>query len=142
MDDVCEYSVHTENAGGDAEIKTKVIGPNGNEEHLSVRKTDQGTYECVYCPKRIGQYVVSASYGGQPVARSPFKVDVAPKKETLIRAFGPGLKHGIVGYPACFTVETNGETGALGEYGFGLFCICLVILLILGGLVRQQNTFL
>jgi len=40
---------------------------------------------------------------------------VGPYKETLIRAYGPGLTGGVVGYPALFTVETNGETGALGD---------------------------
>ena len=42
------------------------------------------------------------------------QVDVGPTITTKIRAFGPGLENGIVGYPANFTVETNGETGALG----------------------------
>ena len=42
------------------------------------------------------------------------QVDVGPYKETKIRCYGPGLQGGIVGYPADFTVETNGETGALG----------------------------
>ena len=43
-----------------------------------------------------------------------FQVDVGPFKETKIRCYGPGLKGGIVGHPANFVVETNGETGALG----------------------------
>ena len=30
-------------------------------------------------------------------------------------AYGPGLEGGVVNQPANFTVETNGETGALGE---------------------------
>ena len=33
-----------------------------------------------------------------------------------IRAFGPGLETGIVGCSADFTVETNGESGALGMF--------------------------
>ena len=32
-----------------------------------------------------------------------------------IKAYGPGLEAGVVGFPANFTVETNGETGALGQ---------------------------
>lgn len=39
---------------------------------------------------------------------------VGPYKESRIRAFGPGLEGGVVGYPADFVVETNGETGSLG----------------------------
>jgi len=68
----------------------------------------------VYKPKKPGQYVVNVKYGGEHITKSPFKVTVAPFKESKIRAYGPGLEGGIVGKPACFTVETNGETGALG----------------------------
>ena len=46
------------------------------------------------------------------------QVDVGPKTQTKIRAFGPGLENGIVGFPANFTVETNGETGALGKWHY------------------------
>lgn len=56
------------------------------------------------------------NFAGQEVPRSPFEVNVGPYKETLINAYGPGLSGGVVGYPAQFTVESNGETGALGEY--------------------------
>lgn len=54
------------------------------------------------------------TYGGQEIPKSPFDVAVGPKKESAIVAFGPGLHSGIVAQPACFVVETNGETGALG----------------------------
>lgn len=39
---------------------------------------------------------------------------MGPFKESKIRAYGPGLEGGMVGKPAEFIVETNGETGALG----------------------------
>lgn len=55
------------------------------------------------------------TFAGQEVPRSPFEVNVGPYKETQIQAYGPGLVGGIVGYPAQFTVESNGETGALGK---------------------------
>lgn len=54
------------------------------------------------------------TFAGQEVPRSPFEVNVGPYKETAIRVYGSGLTSGVVGYPAVFTVETNGETGALG----------------------------
>ena len=58
---------------------------------------------------------MTITYGGHEIPRSPFEVNVGPYKESKIRAFGPGLKGGQVGHPAAFTVETNGETGSLGE---------------------------
>ena len=54
------------------------------------------------------------TFGGQEIYKSPFEVNVGPYKETQIQAYGPGLVGGVVCYPALFTVETNGETGALG----------------------------
>jgi len=77
----------------------------------------------VYEPKKNGEYVVKVTYGGNDVFRSPFFVDVRPAKPTKIRAYGPGLTGGFVGYGASFTVETNGETGALGMY----MCISLFL---------------
>lgn len=59
--------------------------------------------------------MIMITYGGQEVTRSPFEVNVGPYKESAIKAYGPGLSGGVVGYPALFTVETNGETGALGK---------------------------
>lgn len=53
-------------------------------------------------------------FAGQEINKSPFDVKVGPKKYSDIVAFGPGLRGGIVGYPAAFVVETNGETGSLG----------------------------
>lgn len=60
-------------------------------------------------------------------------MNIGPYKETRIRAYGPGLKGGVVGYPALFTVETNGEAGGLGECqagGLGKWhVLCLLLLL-------------
>ena len=51
---------------------------------------------------------------GQEIKRSPFNVKIGPHKTSKIKAYGPGLKGGIVNKPAKFTVDTCGETGALG----------------------------
>jgi filamin len=81
-------------------------------------KVDGTTYEVVYNPRKEGRYMVMITFAGKEIPRSPFEVNVGPYKETLIRAYGPGLVGGVVGYPALFTVETNGETGALGDIYF------------------------
>ena len=44
------------------------------------------------------------------------QVNVEKESTSKIRAFGPGLETGIVGCSADFTVETNGESGALGMF--------------------------
>lgn len=39
---------------------------------------------------------------------------MGPHKESRIRAFGPGLSHGVVKTPNLFTVVSNDEPGAIG----------------------------
>jgi filamin len=79
-----------------------------------LRKIDAHTTEAVYRPRKEGRHIVMISYGGQEIPKSPFEVNVGPYKETNIVVYGPGLTGGVVDYPAVFTVETNGESGALG----------------------------
>lgn len=79
-----------------------------------MKKIDGSTYDCHYAPIKEGRYVVMVTFAGQESTKSPFEVNVGPKKESSIVAYGPGLTNGVVGYPAAFVVETNGETGALG----------------------------
>jgi len=72
------------------------------------------TFKCGYDPKKVGEYIITITFGGQPISKSPFIVDVGPTKASKITAYGPGLDGGVVGQPATFVVETHGETGALG----------------------------
>lgn len=111
--DVADFKVYTENAG-DGELEVKVLGPGGLQEKVDIAKLNATTYECKYYPAKEGRFIVMISYGGQEIPRSPFEVNVGPYKESRIIAYGPGLSGGMVGHPACFTVDTNGETGSLG----------------------------
>ncbi|XP_067932451.1 filamin-A-like isoform X2 [Watersipora subatra] len=131
IQDVADIMVHTAGAGS-AEVSGKLIGPTGSgrrdsssesssdesekgvEEPLRFKRIDEHTYETSYKPTKPGNYTVHLLYGTGHIAKSPFKVAVGPHKESKIRAYGPGLEGGIVGKPADFIVETNGETGALG----------------------------
>ena len=92
----------------------QIIGPGGKDEPVKIKKISQFVYECRYEPKQPGHYVINVTYGPGHITKSPFNVEVGPTMTSKIRAFGPGLEGGVVGYPANFTVETNGETGALG----------------------------
>ena len=103
----CVFAIHNifHLLAGGANIKCEV----------KPSKTEEGVYECVYIPPKVGQYVINITFGGQHITKSPFRVDVGPEKTSKIVAYGPGLEGGVVNQPACFTVETNGETGALGN---------------------------
>lgn len=87
----------------------------GVKEPVNMKKLDAHTYEATYYPRKVGRHVVMVTFGGVEIPKAPFEVHVNPFKETLIRAYGPGLTGGVVSHPAMFTVETNGETGSLGK---------------------------
>ncbi|XP_018353104.1 PREDICTED: filamin-A isoform X3 [Trachymyrmex septentrionalis] len=113
VQDIADFVVLTKDAGeGVPDIR--VIGPGGVSQPVQMSKTDATTYKCHYTPVKEGRHVVMITYGGKEIPKSPFEVNVGPYKESNIKAFGPGLHTGVVGHPAKFTVNTNGETGALG----------------------------
>ncbi|GFR00533.1 filamin-A [Trichonephila clavata] len=111
--DTADFRICTENAGN-GQLDIKVIGPGGVQEKIDIRKVDENNYDCAYYPSKEGRYIVTISYGGQEISKSPYEVNVLPYKESKIRVYGPGLYGGVAGYPARFTAETNGETGVLG----------------------------
>lgn len=111
--DIADFKVFTEGAG-EGQLDIKLLGPNGKNEPIQVKKLPDGSYDCEYRPVTQGRHVVIVTFGGQEIFGSPFEVNVGPYKESKIRAFGPGLKGGVLGYPAKFTVDTCGESAALG----------------------------
>ncbi|XP_062318217.1 filamin-C-like isoform X1 [Osmerus eperlanus] len=113
--EVADFKVLTKGAGS-GELKVSVKGPSGAEEPVKVRDAGDGVFECDYFPIQPGKYTVSITWGGQPIPRSPFEVEVSkeagPQK---VRAWGPGLVTGLVGKSADFVVEAIGtEVGTLG----------------------------
>ncbi|XP_030827869.1 filamin-A isoform X3 [Strongylocentrotus purpuratus] len=112
----CVFFVDTKEAG-EAELKVQIIGPGGVDEPVKVTYNNDGLYTCKYSPYKPGRYIVNIKFGGQPIPKAPFTVNIGPEPTgpiTFVRAFGPGLEKGVVGKPCDFTVETNGAVGALG----------------------------
>uniref|UniRef100_A0A0B7BJS8 Calponin-homology (CH) domain-containing protein n=1 Tax=Arion vulgaris TaxID=1028688 RepID=A0A0B7BJS8_9EUPU len=109
------FYVHTKGAG-EGEVAVQIFGPGGEEEKCKIKPVpgDEGVYECIYIPSKVGNYIINITFADQHISKSPFKVEVGPFWNTKIRAYGPGLEGGVVNQPAVFTVETNGEAGALG----------------------------
>ncbi|XP_046706221.1 filamin-C isoform X1 [Silurus meridionalis] len=113
--EVADFRVFTKGAGS-GELQVCVKGPTGAEVQVKVRDVGDGVYECDYKPVISGKYTVTITWGGQPIPRSPFEVEVSleagPQK---VRAWGPGLETGVVGKSADFVVEAIGtEVGTLG----------------------------
>uniref|UniRef100_A0A8D0A3P3 Filamin C n=1 Tax=Sander lucioperca TaxID=283035 RepID=A0A8D0A3P3_SANLU len=113
--EVADFKVYTKGAGS-GELKVTVKGPKGLEEPVKVIEMENGIFECNYYPIMMGKYMVTISWGGHSIPRSPFEVQVSeeagPQK---VRAWGPGLETGMVGKSADFVVEAIGtEVGTLG----------------------------
>ncbi|XP_054475301.1 filamin-A-like isoform X2 [Anoplopoma fimbria] len=113
--EVADFKVFTKGAGTGS-LSVSVKGPTGAEEQVKVRDAGNGVYECEYYPLKPGKYTVSMTWGGQPIPRSPFEVEVGVEAGfQKVRAWGPGLKTGMVGKSADFVVEAIGtEVGTLG----------------------------
>uniref|UniRef100_A0A8C9JJW8 Filamin C n=1 Tax=Panthera tigris altaica TaxID=74533 RepID=A0A8C9JJW8_PANTA len=113
--EVADFKVFTKGAGS-GELKVTVKGPKGTEEPVKVREAGDGVFECEYHPVVPGKYVVTITWGGYAIPRSPFEVQVSPEAGAQkVRAWGPGLKTGQVGKSADFVVEAIGtEVGTLG----------------------------
>uniref|UniRef100_A0A8D2LUT5 Filamin C n=1 Tax=Varanus komodoensis TaxID=61221 RepID=A0A8D2LUT5_VARKO len=113
--ELADFKVFTKGAGT-GELKVVVKGPKGTEEPVKVRDVGDGVYECEYYPVVPGKYVVSITWGGYAIPRSPFEVQVGPEAGVQkVRAWGPGLETGMVGKSADFVVEAIGtEVGTLG----------------------------
>ncbi|XP_072922819.1 filamin-C isoform X2 [Hemitrygon akajei] len=113
--EVTDFKVFTKGAGT-GELKVVIKGPKGTEEPVKVRDVGDGVYECEYHPMIGGKYVVTITWGGYAIPRSPFEVQVGPEAGAQkVRAWGPGLETGVVGKSADFVVEAIGtEVGTLG----------------------------
>ena len=105
--------MYTEGAG-EGRVGVKIIGPGGIDLDYISRAFDETTTEFTYTPKREGRHIIMITFANVEIPRSPFEVMIGKHKTSKIKAYGPGLKGGIVNRPAKFTVDTCGETGALG----------------------------
>ncbi|XP_044015833.1 filamin-A isoform X3 [Aphidius gifuensis] len=111
--DCADFIVTTKDAG-EGTPEARCIGPGGLNVTTKMTKIDNNEYKFDYTPIKEGRHMVMVTYGGKEIPKSPFEVNVGPYKVSAIRVYGPGLTGGIVNHLAKFTVDTNGETGALG----------------------------
>ncbi|KAL0180667.1 hypothetical protein M9458_023073, partial [Cirrhinus mrigala] len=112
-----EFAIGTRGAGGQGKLEVKITGPSGKSVPCVVEpQPGKGASLVKYVPKEEGVYVVEVVYDGNPVPGSPFTVEaMLPPDPSKVKAFGPGLKGGLVASPAEFTIDTKGAgTGGLG----------------------------
>uniref|UniRef100_A0AAY4EVL4 Calponin-homology (CH) domain-containing protein n=1 Tax=Denticeps clupeoides TaxID=299321 RepID=A0AAY4EVL4_9TELE len=112
-----EFSINTRGAGGQGKVEVTITSPSRRPIPCKVESvTSNKVHTVKYIAPEEGSYKIEISYDGNPVSGSPFTVEgVMPPDPSKVRAYGPGLKGGIVGKPAPFAIDTKGAgTGGLG----------------------------
>ncbi|XP_075250469.1 filamin-A-like isoform X3 [Convolutriloba macropyga] len=106
------------NRVGDEEVKVVIVAPSGRKTAAKVKPLGDGTYEIGYVVKEVGPHNIEVMYQGAQIPNSPFKVNAIKGRDaTRVTAVGPGLKEGVVGQEAHFTViSKNAGPGSLGVY--------------------------
>uniref|UniRef100_A0A3P9I3H5 Filamin A, alpha (actin binding protein 280) n=1 Tax=Oryzias latipes TaxID=8090 RepID=A0A3P9I3H5_ORYLA len=116
--ETADFKVFTKGAGT-GELKVSIKGPRGLEEPCKRKDLGDGVYEFEYYPTTPGTYIITITWGGQHIPRSPIEVKVgAEAGQQMVRAWGPGLEGGIVGKSADFVVEAVGDN--VGTLGFSV----------------------
>ncbi|XP_075880927.1 filamin B a isoform X2 [Nelusetta ayraudi] len=113
-----QFTVDTKGAGGQCQLQVAVMSPSQRAVPCKVEPQPgkAGVSLVRYTPTEEGAHAVNVTYDGHPVPGSPFPVEAQlPPDPSKVKAFGPGLKGGLVGNPAEFTIDTKGAgTGGLG----------------------------
>lgn len=111
---------------GGEKIQVKVQGPYGTVP-VDFSDPGNGKYQVKYKPTDPGDHVISVSVKDQPIANSPFHVNVGlganevDPNQTV--AYGPGLKGGNTAEPAVFTVETRNSKGEKIKTGGAMIAV-------------------
>ncbi|KAG8129894.1 hypothetical protein E2320_016779 [Naja naja] len=113
-----EFTVKSKGAGGQGKVAAKITGPSTKPVPCKVEPGLSSDNSVVkFIPREEGPYEVDVTYDGVPVPGSPFPVEaVPPTNPSKVKAYGPGLKGGLAGIPAPFTIDTKGA----GNGGLGL----------------------
>jgi len=103
-----------------------VKDPHGETIPAKVVDQKNGEYHCEYNPVEPGDYVVQVTLGGQPVAQSPYKVNIEEnsKMASPFKSYaeGPGLEPGQkCTEPATFTIHAVYPNGQPKKTGGDLF---------------------
>uniref|UniRef100_A0A667YJB0 Filamin B, beta (actin binding protein 278) n=1 Tax=Myripristis murdjan TaxID=586833 RepID=A0A667YJB0_9TELE len=101
---------------GPGSLEVHVKGPDGFDVPVKQKEASEGVSVFQYEPNIVGSYMVSITWAGEHIYKSPFEVVVGPRAgPQMIRAWGPGLERGIVEMSADFVVEAIGaNAGMLG----------------------------
>uniref|UniRef100_A0A4W2BKP2 Filamin B n=2 Tax=Bos TaxID=9903 RepID=A0A4W2BKP2_BOBOX len=112
-----EFAVDTRGAGGQGKLDVTILSPSRKVVPCLVAPmAGREGSTAKFIPREEGLYAIDLTYDGHPVPGSPYVVEASlPPDPTKVKAHGPGLRGGLVGKPAEFTIDTKGAgTGGLG----------------------------
>lgn len=116
-----DFDIITTGAGK-GQVQVMVVSPSGKVMAAKVEETIDG-FAAKFTPAEPGPHNVNINFAGQPVPRSPVRVEAVrdevdrPVGDTnQVKAYGPGLYGGTANSPATFTIDTR----EAGPGGLGL----------------------
>ncbi|XP_072296018.1 filamin-B isoform X2 [Eucyclogobius newberryi] len=111
-----QFTIDTKGAGGQGQLEVALLSPSQKTMPCRLELVSAGLQRVRFTPAEEGLYSVNVAYDGHPIPGSPFPVEAQlPPDPSKVKASGPGLKGGLVGSPAHFSIDTNAAgTGALG----------------------------
>ena len=100
------FTIVTQNSDGEQSyqeedvIKVNILSPAGEQLETEIKDTKDGKYTVTYTPQCVGQHRVEIQVNGQPLAGSPWVVQVISHQYRLAFQFGSkGKKQGQFNWP-------------------------------------------
>lgn len=88
-------------------VTAHIILPSGEKFIPKLEDKKYGKVEMSFTPQTTGLHELHVSYNHREIRGSPFFFHADPIHCKYVRAFGPGLSHGIVGIPSVFDIVTR-----------------------------------
>ena len=79
---------------GEGKLHVDVIDPHLSKVDIKIEQKGEGEYYVLYKPILHGKHTINIKFGGEPINKSPFHVNVVSSKKepipTKVKAYGPG----------------------------------------------------
>ncbi|XP_029947767.1 filamin B a isoform X1 [Salarias fasciatus] len=111
------FDIYTAGAGT-GDVSAMIKDPQGRQNLVEVMMEDRGdnTFRCTYRPTQAGPHVVTVTFGGVAIPRSPFGVDVGPAcVPGACRATGRGLQPVGLRVKQVGDIKVDTRTAGSGE---------------------------
>ena len=101
-----KFYVDTANAGK-GKLNVFIRGPK-NEEFKAYMREDDKIYSIKFNTEDEGRYNIAVFWSKDQIPGSPFRIKVKQAANAgMVKAYGPGLRNGILGSCGEFTIETK-----------------------------------